>query len=61
MGSVDTNAVRLILQVLDLDQWREDMPRLLRGALGRQRDGCLGSDGCECVGNAGSRKVLPLV
>lgn len=39
MGSVDTNAVRLLLQVLDVDQWREDIPRLIRGALGRQRDG----------------------
>ena len=39
MGSVDTNAVRLLLQVLDVDEWREDIPRLLRGALGRQRNG----------------------
>ena len=39
MGSIDTNAVRLLLQVLPLDQWREDILRLIRGALGRQQDG----------------------
>jgi uncharacterized protein YfaS (alpha-2-macroglobulin family) len=39
MGSIDTNAVRLLLQVLPLDQWREDIPRLIRGALGRQQNG----------------------
>jgi hypothetical protein len=39
MGSIDTNAVRLLLQVLPLNQWREDVPRLVRGALGRQKDG----------------------
>ena len=39
MGSIDTNAVRLLLQVLPLDQWRKDIPRLIRGALGRQQDG----------------------
>ena len=30
---------RTILTFLDLDQWKEDMPRLVRGAIGRQYHG----------------------
>jgi uncharacterized protein YfaS (alpha-2-macroglobulin family) len=39
MTSADTNAVRLILLLLELGQWQEDLPRLLNGALLRQRRG----------------------
>ncbi len=39
MCSVDVNAVRMLLSVLEFDSWREDMPRLLKGAMGRQRRG----------------------
>jgi len=39
MVSVDTNAVRLILSQLNSAGWKEDVPRLVRGALGRQRRG----------------------
>jgi uncharacterized protein YfaS (alpha-2-macroglobulin family) len=39
MVATDTNAVRLILSRLQSPGWREDMPRLVRGALGRQRRG----------------------
>lgn len=39
MVSVDSNAVRLALSVLDLPDWKEDMPRIVRGALGRQHRG----------------------
>jgi len=39
MISTDSNANRLLLAVLDRSQWREDMPRLVRGALGRQQFG----------------------
>ncbi len=39
MVSVDTNAVRMILTELDSPAWKEDIPRLVRGALGRQRRG----------------------
>jgi hypothetical protein len=39
MISTDTNAVRALLTVLDEGEWREDAPRMLRGALGRQRAG----------------------
>jgi len=39
MVSGDVNAVRTVLTFLDRDQWKEDMPRLVRGALGRQHRG----------------------
>jgi hypothetical protein len=39
MISADSNAVRLILELVDRPGWREDMPRLVRGALGRQQRG----------------------
>ncbi len=39
MISGDVNANRALLAFVDADQWREDMPRLTRGALGRQYRG----------------------
>lgn len=39
MISEDSNAVRMLLSVLDDPTWREDVPRLVRGALGRQQEG----------------------
>ncbi|MBK7250029.1 MAG: hypothetical protein IPI06_03830 [Gammaproteobacteria bacterium] len=39
MVSTDANAVRAILELLDRREWRDDLPRLVRGALGRQRRG----------------------
>ncbi|MFT3907423.1 MAG: MG2 domain-containing protein [Steroidobacteraceae bacterium] len=39
MISTDSNANRLLLAVLERPEWREDMPRVVRGALGRQRAG----------------------
>lgn len=39
MISADTNANRLLLGVLDLAEWRADIPRLVRGTLARQHDG----------------------
>jgi uncharacterized protein YfaS (alpha-2-macroglobulin family) len=39
MVSGDVNAVRAILVLLDDPAWHADLPRLVRGALGRQRDG----------------------
>jgi uncharacterized protein YfaS (alpha-2-macroglobulin family) len=39
MVSTDSNAVRFLLSQLDSPAWKEDMPRLVRGALGRQRRG----------------------
>jgi len=39
MISEDSNAVRMLLAVLGEPAWKEDVPRLVRGALGRQRGG----------------------
>lgn len=39
MISADSNANRMLLTVLDEPQWQEDVPRLVRGALGRQQWG----------------------
>jgi hypothetical protein len=39
MISADSNANRLLLAVLDRPEWREDIPRLVRGMLARQRRG----------------------
>ncbi|MDH4186940.1 MAG: MG2 domain-containing protein, partial [Nitrospira sp.] len=39
MTSNDTNAVRLVLAELASPQWKEDMPRIVRGAIGRQAKG----------------------
>ncbi len=39
MDSADANAARLVLAVLDEPSWKDDLPRLVVGALGRQRHG----------------------
>jgi len=39
MISSDSNANRMLLTTLNLPEWREDIPRLVRGALGRQQFG----------------------
>ncbi len=39
MVSADVNANRLLLAVMDAPQWREDLPRLATGALGRMQRG----------------------
>jgi alpha-2-macroglobulin len=39
MISADSNANRMLLAVLDRPGWRQDIPRLVRGALGRQQAG----------------------
>jgi hypothetical protein len=39
MMSGDVNAVKLVLGVLEDKSWKPDVPRLLRGALGRQHHG----------------------
>ena len=39
MVSVDVNALRLLISELDRTEWMEDLPRLARGALGRQKSG----------------------
>jgi uncharacterized protein YfaS (alpha-2-macroglobulin family) len=39
MVSPDVNAVRLVLQLVRTGQWPQEVPRLMAGALGRQRRG----------------------
>jgi uncharacterized protein YfaS (alpha-2-macroglobulin family) len=39
MVSPDVNAVRTLLAVTDLEAWKEDAPRIARGALGRMKRG----------------------
>jgi uncharacterized protein YfaS (alpha-2-macroglobulin family) len=39
MSNADTNAARLVLTLLEHGVWREELPRLVRGALGRQHRG----------------------
>jgi alpha-2-macroglobulin len=39
MISNDVNAVRLVASLVEFGKWAPDMPRLVRGALGRQRQG----------------------
>ena len=39
MDSPDANTARLILAVLDEPSWQDDLPRMVVGALGRQRGG----------------------
>jgi len=39
MISTDLNAVKSILTFLNFDNWKDDMPRLVRGALSRQKRG----------------------
>ena len=39
MVSPDQNAVRLLLNLVNLKKWKEDVPRIVRGALSRQRKG----------------------
>ena len=39
MVSTDSNANRMLLSVLDKDDWAPDMPRLVRGSLSRQQSG----------------------
>ncbi|SFV07031.1 alpha-2-macroglobulin family protein [Pseudoduganella namucuonensis] len=39
MASADGNANRLLLAMMDNPAWKDDMGRLVRGALGRQRKG----------------------
>ncbi|QPF73030.1 alpha-2-macroglobulin [Roseateles sp. DAIF2] len=43
MDSADANAARLILAVLESPGWKDELPRLVTGALGRQKQGSWGT------------------
>jgi hypothetical protein len=57
MISGDVNANRILLSMLDQDEWRADVPRLARGALGRQQTRALEHDRGERLGRAGGAGV----
>ncbi len=50
MVSIDINAVKMVLATLSLPSWKEDMPRLMRGALGRQFKGRWDTTGANAWG-----------
>lgn len=50
MVSSDVNAMRLILTMADNEGWKEDLPRLVRGALMRQRRGAWDLTGANAWG-----------
>ena len=58
MVSNDVNAVRAILSLLHSEKWKEDMPRMVQGALGRQRRGSMGFNDCQCLGCPGHGEVF---
>ena len=58
MVTPDVNAVRTLLAVVDLDAWKEDAPRIAKGALGTDEARALGHDDGECLGSACLREVL---
>ncbi len=39
MVTADVNAARTLLAAVDLDAWKEDAPRIAKGALGRMKEG----------------------
>ncbi|MCL2102901.1 MAG: MG2 domain-containing protein [Syntrophorhabdaceae bacterium] len=39
MISVDSNSVRALIALMDRPEWKDDVPRMVRGAIGRQRGG----------------------
>ena len=56
MDGPDANAARLILAVLDLPGWKDELPRLVSGALGRQRSGAWGTTTANLWGTLALRK-----
>ncbi len=58
MISPDSNAVRALLELQDRADWREDVPRLVRGALGPPAARPLEHDRRQCVGRARDGEIL---
>ncbi|MCC7038859.1 MAG: alpha-2-macroglobulin [Burkholderiales bacterium] len=56
MVSADANANKLIVAVNDAPAWKEDMPRLVRGALGRMQRGHWGTTVANAWGVVALRK-----
>jgi uncharacterized protein YfaS (alpha-2-macroglobulin family) len=56
MAGADANAVRMVLLALDDPAWREDLPRLLTGAIGRQLRGHWNTTTANAWGTLALRK-----
>ncbi|MBM4312550.1 MAG: alpha-2-macroglobulin [Deltaproteobacteria bacterium] len=56
MQGGDVNAVRTVLAFLADEKWREDMPRLVRGALGRMQRGAWGTTTANAWGVLAMKK-----
>ena len=56
MQGGDVNAVRTVLTFLADEKWKEDMPRLVRGALGRMRRGAWGTTTANAWGVLSMKK-----
>jgi hypothetical protein len=57
----DTNAVRLVGQALMAPGWQDDVPRLMRGALGRLQRGHWDCTTSNAWGTVAARRVAPAV
>ncbi len=57
MVSGDVNAARSVLTLLSAPAWRDDLPRMMRGLLERQRRGALGHYDRQRLGRACHREV----
>ncbi|WP_445329644.1 alpha-2-macroglobulin family protein, partial [Undibacterium squillarum] len=56
MSNSNSNAVRLLLTMADKPEWKEDMPRLLNGALQRQNSGHWGTTTANAWGTLALEK-----
>jgi uncharacterized protein YfaS (alpha-2-macroglobulin family) len=56
MAGADANAARLVLLAMDQASWREDLPRLLTGAIGRQQRGHWNTTTANAWGTLALRK-----
>ena len=57
MVSADVNANRALLAVLADAGWREDVGRMVRGTLSRQKRGHLGYHRRQCLGRRGDEPL----
>ena len=57
MTGPEVNAARLVLLLLDSGAWRDDLPRLVRGALALQQRGTLGNHDRQRLGHPRGRAL----
>jgi uncharacterized protein YfaS (alpha-2-macroglobulin family) len=56
MAGPDVNALRLILHLVEFELWRDDVPRLMRGALARQQRGTWQTTVADAWGAVATRR-----